>query len=209
MSSRRRRIGGAAELRATDVCAKEMDRRFATKNRWNEVRTDPTVGLLKKSRAYYRKWNARRKLTNCLSRFDRRRRNAYNSEDRRQKSLLARLRPSLSQRASDGFTNVNKAVNRLSHLLHTANNKLSQVDVSNVKRLVSSGEGLLATAQGKIDGVDPEHINEAAKSFVSAADVFVKNKGNVVFPSLTTKWRGGKSVRSRKRQKNLVKRRIR
>ena len=80
MSSRRKIQGGRSK--AEEFCSKEVDKRDRARALFKPLKAahdahkkDPYIpdsSIWKRSKASLKYWNAKRKLTNCLSRYDRR-----------------------------------------------------------------------------------------------------------------------------------------
>ena len=195
---------------ATIACNKELQNRSERQLEWSAVHGNPKSGRFRKSKASLKRWIANRQLARCLSRYDRRRKNGYKWEEKRQNSLLARLRPSLSKRISNTVASATKAMNALESIVQNANNKLTQVEVNNAKQLVSTTEGLLSKFSDKIKDVDPQHVDDLLTAITSAMNKFVENKGGIktelqfssLIPSMFRRAGGSRSAYGRRKTTN-------
>lgn len=224
MLYRSKRVRGAAKQQtATDTCMKAIQKRDETRQKLEEANKDPKYGRIRKSKAALKKWLAEKQLARCLSRHNRRQKAAYDWESKRHESLMAKLRPSLSQRFTKTMTlmtsaaeslrgffqNANHKLNQvqvddmkeqvrltmsaLQKMLETADMKMSQVEIDNVNKLISSGNGLVSNLSTKVEEVNLQKVHGLVQSFTSAADTFVSNEGNVKV-KFSMPWSGGARV---------------
>ena len=132
----------------------------------------PDSSIWKRSKASLKYWNAKRKLKNCLSRYDRRQRNAYNFEENRQNALMNRLRPSFSKRLSDSVDNISKSMSSFRQLTQNTDRKVQEINVANVRNLVNHGNDFLAAAEEKVREFDVENVRNLVNhgsDFLAAA----------------------------------------
>ena len=167
------------------VCEKEILNRDKKHLNWEEIYGNPKSGRFKKTKASLKRWNADRQLANCLSRYDRKRRNDYNFERRRQNSLLGRVRPSWKKRVSSSLSSMTKALDSMDVLLKNVNDKFSRLDFKNLKEILTNLAGsttsitqamtsldqLLKNADVKLSQVD---IDEARRLMNTGESLLAK-----------------------------------
>ena len=200
MRSRRRRLGGMNEtdIKGSDACAKEMKKRFETKDHWNNLKKDPRAGILSKSRAYASKWSSKWKLARCLSRFNHRR----NFENRRQESFLAKVRPSLLEKTSKSVESMTKAMTTLERFISHAEHKLAQISDKDVKFMLEEGKQMLRNGNSMLLDLDERmndnapQVNDLVKQMTAAMKRYVQSNGEVLVRSTGV---GGARARATRR----------